>query len=76
MVDYLASIGLNLSAKQQAQMLDTAYPFYEYDLLGILKSAFVPKNLYRCDGGMPERARRGQLCNDIDALFVPTIWTT
>ena len=24
-------------------MLDTEYPFYEYDLLGLLKSAFVPK---------------------------------
>ena len=43
MVDYLASIGLTLSEKQKAQMLDTAYPFYEYDLLGILKSAFVPQ---------------------------------
>ena len=29
MADYLASIGLSLSEKQRAQMLDTAYPFYE-----------------------------------------------
>ena len=43
MVDYLQSIGLSLSDKQKAQMLDTEYPFYEYDLLGLLKSAFVPK---------------------------------
>jgi len=43
MVGYLGSIGLTLSKKQTEQMLDTAYPFYEYDLLGILKSAFVPK---------------------------------
>ena len=60
MIDYLASIGLSLSEKQKNQMLDTAYPFYEYDLLGILKSAFVPKDLHRRDGGMPERARCGQ----------------
>ena len=43
MVDYVGSIGLTLSEKQKAQMLDTTYPFYEYDLLGLLKSAFVPK---------------------------------
>jgi len=43
MVDYLGSIGLTLSDKQKAQMLDLEYPFYEYDLLGLLKSAFVPR---------------------------------
>lgn len=39
----LEAMGLTLSEKQRSQMLDGAYPFYEYDLLGILKSAFVPK---------------------------------
>ena len=43
MIAYLKDIGLSLSAKQEAQMRDTEYPFYEYDLLGILKSAFIPK---------------------------------
>ncbi len=43
MVDYLTSIGIELSEKQKTQMLDTAYPFYEYDLLGILKAVFVPR---------------------------------
>ena len=43
MVDYLTSIGIALSEKQKAQMLDTEYPFYEYDLLGILKAVFVPR---------------------------------
>lgn len=43
MVRRLASLGIALSPKQEAQMRDEAYPFYEYDLLSILKSAFVPK---------------------------------
>ncbi len=43
MVEYLGEIGLDLSGKQTEQMLDADYPFYEYDLLGILKSAFIPK---------------------------------
>ncbi len=43
MVEYLGGIGLDLSGKQTEQMLDVSYPFYEYDLLGILKSAFIPK---------------------------------
>ncbi len=43
MVDYLSGLGLALSEKQRAQMLDMDYPFYEYDLLGILKAVFIPK---------------------------------
>ena len=69
MVDYLASIGLNLSAKQQAQMLDTAYPFYEYDLLGILKSAFVPKIYIDATEECPNVRDVAKLCKDIDALL-------
>ena len=69
MVDYLASIGLNLSAKQQAQILDTAYPFYEYDLLGILKSAFVPKIYIDATEECPNVRDVAKLCDEIDALL-------
>lgn len=69
MVDYLASIGLNLSEKQKNQMLDTAYPFYEYDLLGILKSAFVPKIYIDATEECPNVRDVAKLCNDIDALL-------
>ena len=41
--DGLASVGVNLSEKQCALMSDTESPFFEYDLLGILKGAFVGK---------------------------------
>lgn len=43
MVDCLADLGLELGAKQREQMLDVSYPFYEYDLLAVLKSAFIPR---------------------------------
>ena len=69
MVDYLASIGLTLSEKQQAQMLDTAYPFYEYDLLGILKSAFVPQIYVDATDECPTVAALVDLCREIDAYL-------
>lgn len=69
MVDYLASIGLTLSEKQKAQMLDTAYPFYEYDLLGILKSAFVPQIYVDAADECPTVAALVDLCREIDAYL-------
>ena len=69
MVEYLASIGLTLSEKQKAQMLDTAYPFYEYDLLGILKSAFVPQIYIDATDECPTVAALVDLCREIDAYL-------
>ena len=69
MVDYLASIGLRLSEKQTAQMLDTTYPFYEYDLLGILKSAFVPKIYIDATDECPNVRDVAALCARVDALL-------
>lgn len=69
MVEYLASIGLTLSEKQKAQMLDTAYPFYEYDLLGILKSAFVPQIYVDAADECPAVAALVDLCREIDAYL-------
>ncbi len=39
----LRSVGVELSEKQTALMQDTDSPYFEYDLLGILKGAFVKK---------------------------------
>ena len=69
MVDYLGSIGLKLSDKQKNQMLDTAYPFYEYDLLGILKSAFVPKIYIDATDECPKVRDLVALCQEIDAIL-------
>lgn len=68
MVDYLATIGLSLSQKQKDQMLDTEYPFYEYDLLGILKGAFVSEIYVDATEECPHIRNIAALCDRIDAL--------
>ena len=69
MVEKLASMGLTLSAKQEKQMLDTEYPFYEYDLLGILKSAFVPQIFIDATAECPKLPDMVKLCADVDAYL-------
>ena len=69
MVEQLASMGLKLSEKQTAQMLDMAYPFYEYDLLGILKSAFVPQIFIDATDECPKLPDMVKLCDEIDAFL-------
>lgn len=65
----LEAMGLTLSEKQRSQMLDTAYPFYEYDLLGILKSAFVPKIYIDASEECPKLADVVRLCREADACL-------
>ena len=69
MVDYLTSIGLSLNDKQKAQMLDTEYPFYEYDLLGLLKGAFVPKIYIDATDECPKLSEVVALCKEVDATL-------
>ena len=69
MVRKLADMGLKLSAKQETQMLDTEYPFYEYDLLGILKSAFVPQIFIDATDECPKLKDMVKLCGDVDAYL-------
>ena len=69
MADKLAAMGLTLSEKQVSQMLDTEYPFYEYDLLGILKSAFVPQIFIDAAEECPKLSQMVKLCADIDAFL-------
>ena len=69
MLRKLESMGVNLSAKQKDQMTDLEYPFYEYDLLGILKSAFVPKIFIDADEECPKLDQMVALCKEIDAYL-------
>ena len=69
MVKKLADMGLSLSSKQVDQMLDTAYPFYEYDLLGILKGAFVPQIFIDATDECPKLPDMVKLCADVDAYL-------
>ena len=68
-IEKLAEVGVTLSDKQRAQMLDVEYPFYEYDLLGILKSAFVPKIFVDATDECPKLADMAKLCGQVDAYL-------
>lgn len=69
MVQKLQALGLTLSQKQEAQMLDLEYPFYAYDLLGILKSAFVPKIFIDATDECPKLPDVVALCKKVDAYL-------
>ena len=69
MVKKLNDMGVSLSSKQEAQMMDTEYPFYEYDLLGILKGAFVPQIFIDATTECPNLKDMVKLCNEIDAYL-------
>ena len=69
MVKKLSDMGISLSSKQEAQMMDTEYPFYEYDLLGILKSAFVPQIFINATDECPKLKDMVKLCQDVDAYL-------
>ena len=69
LISRLEAMGLPLSAKQRAQMQDEDYPFYEYDLLGILKGAFVGKIYVDADEECPKVSQLVELCREVDACL-------
>ena len=68
-MERLTGMGIALSDKQRALLEDVEYPFYEYDLLGILKSAFVPKIYIDAAGECPKLADVVRLCREADACL-------
>ena len=69
MIDKLTAVGMNLSEKQKNMLLDTEYPFYEYDVLGMLKGTFVPKIFIDATDECPKLADMVKLCEEIDAFL-------
>ena len=69
MVAKLTEMGLTLSEKQKQQMLDMEYPFYAYDLLGILKGAFVPQIFIPATDECPKLSDVVALCREVDAYL-------
>ena len=69
MVQKLTDMGLTLSEKQNAQMMDMEYPFYAYDLLGILKGAFVPQIFIPATDECPKLPDVVALCREVDAYL-------
>lgn len=69
MAERLSGMGIVLSDKQRAQVLDVEYPFYEYDLLGILKGAFVGKIYVDAEEECPRVSQLVELCREVDACL-------
>ncbi len=69
MIDKLTSLGMNLSEKQKSMLLDTEYPFYEYDVLGMLKGTFVPKVFIDATDECPKLKDMVKLCREVDAYL-------
>ena len=69
MIDKLTAMGMSLSEKQKTMLLDTEYPFYEYDVLGMLKGTFVPKFFIDATTECPKLKDMVQLCVDADAYL-------
>ena len=69
MIDKLTALGMTLSEKQKTMLLDTEYPFYEYDVLGMLKGTFVPKIFIDATDECPKLADMVKLCKDVDAYL-------
>ena len=69
MIDKLTALGMSLSEKQKAMLLDTEYPFYEYDVLGMLKGTFVPKVFIDATDECPKLADMVKLCAEVDAYL-------
>ena len=69
MIDKLTELGMSLSEKQKKLLLDTEYPFYAYDVLGMLKGTFVPKIFIDATDECPKLADMVKLCKDIDAYL-------
>ena len=69
MIDKLTSMGMSLTEKQRTMLLDTEYPFYEYDVLGMLKGTFVPKIYIDADDECPKLPDMVALCKEVDAYL-------
>ena len=69
LIDALAALGVSLSEKQTAQMSDAENVHYEYDLLGILKSAFVEKIYIDATDECPSLPQMVEKCREVDAFL-------
>ena len=69
MIDKLTAMGMSLSDKQKTMLLDTEYPFYEYDVLGMLKGTFVPMIFIDATDECPKLQDMVKICADVDAYL-------
>ena len=69
MIEKLTAMGMQLSEKQKTLLLDKEYPFYAYDVLGMLKGTFVPKVFIDATDECPKLSDMVKLCKEVDAYL-------
>ena len=69
MIEKLTAMGMQLSEKQKTLLLDKEYPFYAYDVLGMLKGTFVPKIFIDATDECPKLSDMVKLCKEVDAYL-------
>jgi len=69
MIEKLTEMGMTLSEKQKNLLMDTEYPFYAYDVLGMLKGTFVPKIFIDATDECPKLSDMVKLCKEVDAYL-------
>lgn len=68
-IDYLKSqFNLSVSGKQEGFLLDPSNPYYQYDLLGVLKSALVEQFYINADAECPHISEFIAFANSIGAI--------
>lgn len=65
----LTALGVEPAAKQRALLADMASPYYAYDLLGILKSAFVPRIYIDAADECPELSEIVAFAAEVNAIL-------
>ncbi len=63
------ALHITLSAKQKAQLTDTANPFFEYDLLGLLKAALVERIYVEAHEECLHISQLAELAKKTDSIF-------
>ncbi len=68
-IDLLESMGVALSPKQHTMLSNAKSPYYDYDLLGILKGSFVEKFYVDATAECPKVTELASLANEVGAIL-------
>jgi hypothetical protein len=70
LINFLKSdLGLNIEKKPEELLSDETNPYYAYDLLGVLKSEFLPKIYIVADKECPEIGKLAAFAKSIGAIL-------
>ncbi|MEG1894369.1 MAG: PHP domain-containing protein [Clostridia bacterium] len=69
LISLLERLDIPLNSTQTQQLLDTHYPFYAYEVLGILKGVFVPRIYVDAHDECPSLSQAVSFAKDVGAIL-------